>query len=208
MAFVFKSEREAVNEKIKTNTNLGPGEYLPLTEPRKYTVSKEPFLCSLKEPSQKINDVPGPGAYYHDDTLIQYLKNIQNEKISEQNDKVHLIAKGGSVDLHPNTEKIGFNSKSKRFKVSGLDIGPGPGQYFPVMIKRKDKASKLREEEFFSKQKIKIKRINEFQRIPTIPSKIQEFGFEILDNGSLVQKQNPDMYKTFSGEKGKSRKRF
>ena len=202
MAFVFKSEREAVNEKIKTNTNLGPGEYLPLTEPRKYTVNKEPFLCSLKEPSQKINDVPGPGAYYHDDTLIQYLKNIQNEKISEQNDKVHLIAKGGSVDLHPNTEKIGFNSKSKRFKVSGLDIGPGPGQYFPVMIKRKDKASKLREEEFFSKQKIKIKRINEFQRIPTIPSKIQEFGFEILDNGSLVQKQNPDMYKTFSGEKG------
>ena len=115
MAFVFKSEREAVNEKIKTNTNLGPGEYLPLTEPRKYTVNKEPFLCSLKEPSQKINDVPGPGAYYHDDTLIQYLKNIQNEKISEQNDKVHLIAKGGSVDLHPNTEKIGFNSKSKRF---------------------------------------------------------------------------------------------
>ena len=39
------------------------------------------------------------------------------EKISEQNDKVHLIAKGGSVDLLPNTEKIGFNSKTKR---SGL----------------------------------------------------------------------------------------
>ena len=70
------------------------------------------------------------------------------------------------------------------------------------LVKKKNKAAKLREEEYFSKQKIKIKKINEFQRIPTIPSKIQEFGFDILDNGSLVQKQNPDMYKTFSGEKG------
>ena len=202
MAFVFKSEREVTSDKIRTNSILGPGEYLPLTEGRNYTVNKEPFLSSLKEPAPKINDVPGPGAYYHDDTLIKYLKNIQNEKISEQNDKVHLIAKGGSVDLHPNTEKIGFNSKTKRFKVWGLDISPGPGQYFPMLAKKKDKAAKLREEEYFSKQKIKIKKINEFQRIPTIPSKIQEFGFEILDNGSLVQKQNPDMYKTFSGEKG------
>ena len=202
MAFVFKSEREVSNEKIKTNNILGPGEYLPLTEARKYTVNKEPFLSSMREPPRKINDVPGPGAYYHDETLIKYLKNIQNEKISEQNDKVHLIAKGGSVDLHPNTEKIGFNSKSKRFKVWGLESSPGPGQYFPMQTKKKDKASKLREEEYFSKQKIKIKKVNEFQRIPTIPSKIQEFGFEILDNGTLVQKQNPDMYKTFSGEKG------
>ena len=202
MAFVFKSEREVASDKIKTNSTLGPGEYLPLTEVRKYTVNKEPFMSSLREPPQKINDVPGPGAYYHDDTLIKYLKNIQNEKISEQNDKVHLIAKGGSVDLLPNTEKIGFNSKTKRFKVGGFDLSPGPGQYFPMMVKKKSKAAKLREEEYFSKQKIKIKKINEFQRIPTIPSKIQEFGFDILDNGSLVQKQNPDMYKTFSGEKG------
>ena len=90
--------------------------------------------------------------------------------------------------MHPNTEKIGFNSKTKRFKVygGGYDMSPGPGQYFSSMSKKKDKASKLREEEFFSKQKIKIKKINEFQRIPTIPSKIQEFGFDVLDNGSLV----------------------
>jgi hypothetical protein len=201
MAFVFKAEREVSNERVKTNNDLGPGEYLPLTEYRRYTVNKEPFLSSNKKVFLKINDVPGPGAYYHDEVLIQYLKNIQNEKISEQNDKVHLIAKGGNIDLHPNSEKIGFNSKSKRFKISNEDKTPGPGQYFPK-IKRKDKASKLREEELFSKQKIQIKKVNEFQRIPTIPSKIQEFGFEILDNGSLVQKQNPDMYKTFSGEKG------
>ena len=189
MAFVFKSERDVAGEKIKTDSILGPGEYLPLTEPRNYKVNKEPFLSSLKEPAPKINDVPGPGAYYHDDTLIKYLKNIQNEKISEQNDKVHLIAKGGSVDLHPNAEKIGFNSKSKRFKVYGFEGGPGPGQYFPMNLKKKDKASKLREEEFFSKQKIKMLKINEFQRIPTIPSKIQEFGFDILDNGLSIMSE-------------------
>ena len=201
MAFVFKAEREASNDKTKIKTEIGPGEYLPQTEIRRFTVNKEPFLSSIKKESPKINDVPGPGAYYHDEVLIQYLKNIQNEKISEQNDKVHLIAKGGNIDLHPNTEKIGFNIKSKRFKIPIDDKSPGPGHYFHI-VKKKDKASKLREEELLSKQKIQIKKLNEFQRIPTIPSKIQEYGFEILDNGSLIQKQNPDMYKTFSGEKG------
>ena len=201
MAFVFKSEREASTNKLKIKNELGPGEYLPQTEIRRFKVNKEPFLSSIQKASLKINDVPGPGAYYHDDVLIQYLKNIQNEKISEQNDKVHLISKGGNIDLHPNTEKIGFNIKSKRFKVTHDDKNPGPGQYFPN-IKKKSKVTKFREEELFSKQKIQIKKINEFQRIPTIPSKVQEFGFDILDNGSLVQKQNSNMYKTFSGEKG------
>ena len=79
---------------------------------KRFTVNKEPFLSSNKKVFQRINDVPGPGAYYHDEVLIQYLKNIQNEKISEQNDKVHLIAKGGNIDLLPNSEKIGFNIKS------------------------------------------------------------------------------------------------
>ena len=148
MAFVFKTEREL--DKIKTSNSLGPGEYLPLTELRKYTISKEPFLSSMKEHPPKINDVPGPGAYYHDDTLIKYLKNIQNEKISEQNDKVHLIAKGGSVDLHPNTEKIGFNSKTKRFKVygGGYDISPGPGQYFSSMSKKRTRRQNYEKKNF------------------------------------------------------------
>ena len=128
MAFVFKAEREASNDKIKTNNELGPGEYLPQTEIKRFTVNKEPFLSSNKKVFQRINDVPGPGAYYHDEVLIQYLKNIQNEKISEQNDKVHLIAKGGNIDLLPNSEKIGFNIKSKRFKVTNEDKNPGPGQ--------------------------------------------------------------------------------
>ena len=62
MAFVFKAEREVSNDKIKTNTNLGPGEYLPQTEIRRYTVNKEPFLSSYKNVFHRINDVPGPGA--------------------------------------------------------------------------------------------------------------------------------------------------
>ena len=66
MAFVFKSEREASTEKIKTNSILGPGEYLPITESRKYIINKEPFLSSKREPIKKINDYPGPGAYSDD----------------------------------------------------------------------------------------------------------------------------------------------
>ena len=60
MAFVFKAEREASNDKTKIKTEIGPGEYLPKTEIRRFTVNKEPFLSSIKKESPKINDVPGP----------------------------------------------------------------------------------------------------------------------------------------------------
>ena len=181
MAFVFKSQREASSDKIKTTNQLGPGEYLPQTEPRKFSPNKEPFLSTHKKSFISINDVPGPGAYYQDDVLIHYLKNLQNEKISEQNDKVNLISKGGNIELHPNVDKKGFNIKSRRFKVIYDNNEPGPGQYLPVLKKKNEnKASKLREDELYSKKKIHIKKVNEFQRIPTIPSKVQEFGFDIL----------------------------
>lgn len=201
MAFVFKSERNLANNNELMRNELGPGQYLPQTEEKKIKVNKEPFMSGNQKISGKINDIPGPGSYYHDDVLIQYLKNVKNERISEQNDKIHLIQKGGNLELHPNSEKKGFNIKSKRFLELKDTKYPGPGYYFQPK-KSMDRLSKLREQKKFFDQKIHIQKIKEFQRIPTIPSKVQEYGFDILDNGSLVQKQNPNMYKTFSGEKG------
>ena len=203
MAFVFKAEREVTNEKMKVKSDIGPGEYLPQPESKTIPTNKIPFLSSNKKLVQRINDVPGPGAYYRDNVLVHYLKNVQNEKISKMNDKISLISHGGHIDIHTHSEKIGFNVKSKRFSHSNDCINPGPGYYFPL-VKRtdKNKVVKLREEELLSKQKIQMQKINEFQRIPTIPSREQEYGFEILDNGALVQKQNPNIFKCFSGEKG------
>ena len=47
MAFVFKIERYL--DKIKSSNSFGPGEYLPLTEVHKYSISKESTLPSIKE---------------------------------------------------------------------------------------------------------------------------------------------------------------
>ena len=136
MAFVYKSERQL--NKIQDSTrDIGPGEYLPQTDLKLIKISKQPFLSNVKRNIIQVNDVPGPGSYYQDDTLITYLKNLQNEKIQEQNDKVHLLAKGNNIELQSNVEKLGFLMKERRFKLNSDNNIPGPGFYFPKIAKKK-----------------------------------------------------------------------
>ena len=201
MAFVFKSEK-GTNKLKNATRDIGPGEYLPQTDIKLIKLNKEPFLSSVKRNIIHANDVPGPGAYYQDETLINYLKNIQNEKISEQNDKVHLLAKGNNIELQTNSEKLGFLMKERRFKIEGNNNIPGPGFYFPKISQKKNFSIKKIENPIEINNKLEKIRRQEFSLIPTIPSKKQTHGFEITDNGDLIQKQDPDMYKTFTGEKG------
>ena len=208
MAMVFKSERNLEVPLEGNYNNLGPGEYINLSK-KNFSVNKEPFLTSSPRSKFEIKDTPGPGAYYHDENQINYLKNLQSEKISKQNDKTNLLTKGLDGKISKlifliNTEKKGFNIKSKRFKI--LDSSgnpPGPGQYFKDKKNvEKNKLKKLKENEIYSNKKFKIIKTSDFQKIPTIPSKENSFGFEVLKNGELIQRQNPELYKTFSGEKG------
>jgi hypothetical protein len=196
MAFVYKSERSYKNQKIGETDSIGPGEYLPQTDLKRIKISKSPFMSNSNRSDFIFNDNPGPGSYYHDETLINYLKNIQNEKISSQNDKVHLMAKGNTIQLQPNSEKLGFLNKEKRFKIiQDKDNVPGPGFYY----NNNNKRFKINNNNSLPKKSYE-KNYNNL--IPTIPSMKQQFGFDVLENGTLVQKQNPDFYKTFSGEKG------
>ena len=201
MAFVYKSERQL--NKIQDSTrDIGPGEYLPQTDLKLIKINKQPFLSNVKRNIIQVNDVPGPGAYYQDDTLITYLKNLQNEKIQEQNDKVHLLAKGYNIELQTNVEKLGFLMKERRFKLNSDNNIPGPGFYFPKISKKKYFSIKNNENPIEINNKMEKIRRQEFSLIPTIPTKKQMFGFDIAENGDLIQKQDPDMYKTFTGEKG------
>lgn len=202
MAFVFKSER--MWNIIKTQTeNIGPGEYLPQTEVKQVKINKKPFLSGTKRNSTQKNDFPGPGAYYQDKTLINYLKNIQNEKIAEQNDKILLLSKGKNIVLQGNAEKLGFSIKEKRFKINNETNFPGPGFYFVKNIIGKKKSSiKSAENPIEINNKLKKIRRQEFLLIPSIPAKNQMFGFDITEKGDLIQKKDPDMYKVFRGEKG------
>ncbi len=126
MAFVFKSERMTNNNSSSTN-NIGPGEYLPQTDLKIIKLNKKPFLSGVKRNKIERNDVHGPGSYYQDERLISYLKNIQNEKLSKQNDKVQLQLKGNNIEFHNNFEKLGFLTKDRRFKVINKNNNLGPG---------------------------------------------------------------------------------
>ena len=205
---VFKSERNLESPVEIDYNNLGPGEYINLFV-KNYSLNKEPFLTSSPRSKFEIKDTPGPGAYYHDENKINYLKNIQSEKVSKQNDRTNLLTKGLDGKLSKlfflvNSEKKGFNIKSKRFKIiDSSGYPPGPGKYFKdkknVM---KKKLKKLKENEMYSNKKFNIIKTKKKKKIPTIPSKENNFGFEVLNNGELIQKQNPELYRTFSGEKG------
>ena len=210
MVFMAERNLEPTSNDIQKD-NLGPGEYSPFSFQKKYSLNKQPFLTSSPRAKFEIKDTPGPGAYYHDETHIKYLKNLQNEQIGIHNDKINLLTKGGQDNLLKicflmNSEKKGFNIKSKRFKiVDSSSNPPGPGQYFQEKIvdkKEKNKIKKFKDNEIFLKKKLDYIKSSEFQKVPAIPSKDNTFGFDILKNGKLVQIHNPELYRTFTGEKG------
>lgn len=203
MAMVFKSEKKSLEKIEKSIYSPGPGEYLPLTIYKDININKEPFLSSIKKTFHKKENNPGPGSYYQDDTMIKCLKNIQNEKITDNNKKYFYQPKNSN---DKNEEKLGFNIKSKRFdeKISELKKEPGPGYYFPIINKYyKNKIKKIKEDEFNSKQKQSPIYIH-LNIAPSIPNKNQKFGFDISEDGKIIPIKDPNLYKTFSGEKGDS----
>ena len=200
---VFKSKKDLLEPLQKSKDKPGPGEYIPQTQNKNIKLDHEPFLSTINGTFQPKNDVPGPGSYYQDNLLIKYLKNIQNQKISDDNEKKSLAqSKNNILNDEKKVEKLGFNSKSKRFnKIKSL--GPGPCYYFPKLNKfYKNKTNRKKEDEFSSKKRLKFKIQNVFNLIPTIPSKSQKFGFDILKDGQILQKKDPNLYKIFTGEKG------
>ena len=200
---VFKSEKKSLERIEKDINNPGPGEYLPLTIYKNIKINKEPFLNAIKNKSHKRENNPGPGSYYQDETFIKYIKNIQNEKITDNNNKKNYL---NDKIKDNNEEKLGFNIKSKRFeeKLSESRKEPGPGYYFPIINKYyKNKIKKIKEDEFNSKQKHNPMYIH-LNIAPSIPDKNQKFGFDITEDGTIIPIKDPNLYKTFSGEKGDS----
>ena len=205
---VFKSEKKSLERIEKDINNPGPGEYLPLTIYKNININKEPFLSAIKDISHKRENNPGPGSYYQDETLIKYIKNIKNEKITDNNNKKYFYQSRNLNDKvkDNNEEKLGFNIKSKRFeeKLSESRKEPGPGYYFPIINKYyKNKIKKIKEDEFNSKQKQCPIYIH-LNIAPSIPDKNQKFGFDISEDGKIIPIKDPNLYKTFSGEKGDS----
>ena len=147
MAFIYRADKEPNIFHISSNI-VGPGEYLdkkPKISPRQ---NKEPFLTSAEKFSNQINETPGPGSYYQDTQKLNNIKKIEKSNYNYNNDLVFARIKKNIVTLRP-TEKLGFDSKAKRFVSDGLIKTnsefyktPGPGQYFPSLINNANNKNK------------------------------------------------------------------
>ena len=151
MAFVFETERDRIFEPKKATQNIGPGQYLPLSEFKFKNPEIVPFgVATRRKDPGKLDKYPGPGTYYHD------VDKEKNEKILKNSVK-NYISKEGQITISSNGvpifepergeqekalnrakddyELLGFSSKVKRFaSLRGLST-PGPGTYDDEDIK-------------------------------------------------------------------------
>ena len=145
MAFVYETERSKLFNQNKATQDIGPGQYLPLTEFKFQNPQIVPFGVSTGRIfPEKPSSYPGPGSYYHD------IDKEKNEKIIKNSLKNYIakeeeinISKNGVVNFEPekgeqeraikrckdNYEILGFSSKVKRFKNKDRKKTPGPGTY-------------------------------------------------------------------------------
>lgn len=142
MAFVYKSENDH-NTIYNFQNDLGPGEYLDKYEKLEPRQQQEPFMSSTQRKFIESNEIPGPGSYYRD---IQKIKNMRNLIKSEHNQNIDSVRAQVNKDIIclRKTEKLGFDTKMKRFQnnTNPENNTPGPGHYFPSIMNNEDKNKK------------------------------------------------------------------
>ena len=176
--------------------------------------SPGPGAYYQEKSKQKINELL---------TRNNFFKQVSNERKKSMNlDSIQfnstLLSQNKTINekvkkLKNNLEVAGFSVQEKRFK-DDLNKNEllGPGYYFSETKAHTEKQKK-------KKQKSKITTLNlenykikvstnstnttteKKSTISTIPSKDKQYGYEILDDGYIQPRDNPDMYKTFSGDK-------
>ena len=169
MAFVFETERSPLYiQKERFSENLGPGQYLPLTEFKFQNPLLVPFGVSTnRQFPEKPNPTPGPGSYYHDvdqekkekimkESLKTFLTKEEEIKISKMSK--YEPEKGRQERAlqryRENFELLGFNSKVKRFDDKQRVTTPGPGAYSD---KKNYKLAKISEQKCLEKKEILFK---------------------------------------------------
>ena len=177
MAFVFETERaQLYPKKDRSSQNLGPGQYLPLTEFKFVNPEQVPFGVSTNRifPKKPL-PTPGPGSYYHDidkENHEKLLKNsVKNFITKEEEIKINKLAKyepeKGRQEralkrYRENFELLGFNSKAKRFENKNRVTTPGPGAYSD---KRNYNLAKLSEQKCLEKKEIIFKTNNDRNKV-------------------------------------------
>ena len=198
MAFVY---RENKLKKMRPNTALGPGEYLPISKEKKFKNNNisAPFESNEKKFRSFYgglnaikNATPGPGKYYIDKLEIKTkkLENLSNIKRSNA-DGFILNKSHSEKNLYADSERLGFDIKGKRFK-DEVNKNPGPGEYFKENKMKKYNDSNHRAKTALYKNTNYVPKDNVF--VPSIPYK--DNGFEIGENNSLIKLESEnDLWK-------------
>lgn len=145
MAFVFESERGELFKGNKATQDVGPGQYLPLTEFRFQNPEIVPFgISSTRQFPEKPSPYPGPGSYYRDFDKEKNEKILNNtvKNYCAKEGEIKIGKKGIAKDepkkgkqegiikkVKNDYEVLGFNSKVKRFQNKNRATTPGPGSY-------------------------------------------------------------------------------
>ena len=178
--------------KIRPNTALGPGEYLPISQEMKIKNNNisAPFESNVQkfkplygELNAIRNATPGPGKYYSDDLKIKTrkLENLASIKRSNVDDFNPNKTQFKKTIFHVK-EKLGFDIKDQRFK-EGINKNPGPGEYFKGNKNKKNEESKGRARSALYLNANYAPKSNVL--VPSIPYK--DNGFEIGENNSLIK---------------------
>lgn len=143
MAFVYEVERPSLFPNNKATSEIGPGQYLPLSSYKFEKPNSVPFGISTKRNYPfPPNKYPGPGSY--NTKQVKGDQNIQNSKLNKEKEsdmieknknkinkliknKVKIIDKRNNDNENKNN--LGFSTKVERFKPEYNINTPGPGTY-------------------------------------------------------------------------------
>lgn len=215
MAFVFRSDIRKEKE-INKDSNLGPGQYLPLTKPKKIKKNQFAFLStSPRKTEKKEFDIPGPGSYNPNKTSFKgkfnskesYSNNgLNNTAIYKALEGTNMIDNLDPLQIWVNGqyEKLGFLTRSKRFdnkESKDKEDNVGPGSYIKIDPKKNNRETF---QKLVKKEKMKTNNLHEVlnpAKIETIPAKKNLFGFDLSEKGNLIRNIDPDKNIKFAGDK-------
>ena len=217
MAFVYEVERPPIFDAKKATSEIGPGQYLPLTLYKFEKPNPVPFLASSNRGELfKSNEFPGPGAYNSEDNQNVWNKTNQNrnsvaynkknlnrnKSFQESKNRVKIVKKRiYEIDKSQNKVNNCFISKEERFKIRhNKEETPGPGTYGDTNIL----LAKSIEEKCYHKKDLVYKINNERLKVYSVNKLDRQFPWNseivgIKKNKGKGKKKNKtlDEYKKF-----------
>ena len=200
MAFVYREEKL---KKIRPNTALGPGEYLPQTKSKiiKNNEGRAPFESGVKkfkplygELNAIRNATPGPGKYYVDElkSKSSKMENLASIRRSNYEDLENNTNIKSNLNLIPKKEKLGENNSLIKLENPNETGKKNKGKLGPGSYDIDKPQSWLKSGTSWSKMKVE-REMNISNQVSSKDITRPESALDL--NINVVPLHNPDMLK-------------